>query len=272
MTTTEAAVKERPILFSGPMVRAILDGRKTQTRRIVKPQPTCPAVMSAWSDGKLIDCNGKAHCIWPADYVVPETGLRPDLFASCPYGMPGARLWVRETFSDLIDPGADDKDVKKTVWLEETSETEYWVVDYFADGPHTRIMDKVGSRKWKPSIHMPRWASRINLKITGIRVERLQDITEADSVAEGVQPFWTSPGYLVVEENGNTSEIGEEFIHGIPKAGDEWLGMKVAHVQHKPGRQMWDARKSYCNLWSQINGPVSWDQNPWVWCVEFKRV
>ena len=161
---------ERPILFSAPMVRAILDGNKTQTRRVVKLKP---------------------------DYM--ETFLRlPNKVACCPYGQPGGRLWVRETFEDC-------------------ESALHSCVLYRADGgtPGT---------KWTPSIHMPRWASRITLEITGVRVERLQDISEEDAISEGT-PF--------------------------PCGG--WVG-------------------GYQKLWESIHGPGSWDLNPWVWVVEFKRV
>ena len=161
---------ERPILFSAPMVRAILDRTKTQTRRVVKLKP---------------------------DYM--ETFLRlPNKVACCPYGQPGGRLWVRETFEDC-------------------ESALHSCVLYRADGgtPGT---------KWTPSIHMPRWASRITLEITGVRVERLQDISEEDAISEGT-PF--------------------------PCGG--WVG-------------------GYQKLWESIHGPGSWDLNPWVWVVEFKRV
>ena len=161
---------ERPILFSAPMVRAILDRTKTQTRRVVKLKP---------------------------DYM--ETFLRlPNKVACCPYGQPGGRLWVRETFEDC-------------------ESALHSCVLYRADGgtPGT---------KWTPSIHMPRWASRITLEITGVRVERLRDNREADAISEGT-PF--------------------------PCGG--WVG-------------------GYQKLWESIHGPGSWDLNPWVWVVEFKRV
>ena len=170
---------ERPILFSAPMVRAILAGTKTQTRRVVKLKP---------------------------DYM--ETFLRlPNKVACCPYGQPGGRLWVRETFEDC-------------------ESALHSCVLYRADGgtPGT---------KWTPSIHMPRWASRITLEITGMRVERLQDISEADAMAEGVH-------YSLLEK--------------IQAGQDRW------------------ARHAYKKLWESIHGPGSWDLNPWVWVVEFKGV
>jgi hypothetical protein len=125
-------MKERPILFSAPMVRAILAGHKTQTRRIIKLAPS-----GEWKFGKLIKL--------------------------CPYGLVGHQFWVRETFS---------------IWS-----------DGMSDGVFYRATDAdkgIESIKWKPSIFMPRWASRIQLEIVAIRVERLQDISESDVVAEGI--------------------------------------------------------------------------------------
>lgn len=146
-------MKERPILFSGPMVRAILDGRKTQTRRVIKGEHT----NVFWNS---IVVNGYGG--WTNEHGSP---------VRCPYGKPGDRLWVRETFSyrDYGDIGSHDLD-----------KSERW---YWADGSQPT------HGNWtrpKPSIHMPRWASRITLKITDMRVERLQDISHRDALAEGV--------------------------------------------------------------------------------------
>lgn len=142
-------MKERPILFSGPMVRAILEGRKTQTRRVVKPQP--------------------AH--------IPGIGtvLNIDTITgrACPYGNPGDRLWVRETWAHRRWMLGDASPNPTTV--------------YRADGE-----DLKGCARWRPSIHMPRWASRIALEVVSVRVERLQDISEDDAKAEGVTIKGTS--------------------------------------------------------------------------------
>lgn len=148
-------MKERPILFSAPMVRAILGGRKTQTRRIVN------ARVAPW----LLD---PAHG-WDDAYVLDPGN---ELLARCPYGAPGGRLWVRETWARLTGNGHR--------------------IVYRADGDDPRLGwdDDPSTRRprmtWTPSIHMPRWASRITLEVTDVRVERLQAITEEDAVAEGV--------------------------------------------------------------------------------------
>lgn len=149
-------MKERPILFSGPMVRAILEKRKTQTRRVIKPQP------EAW-----------AHDMVGWELAMPNCRpLYPDSFARsyCPYGQPGDRLWVRETWT-IPDPTD-----KRTVCYRSSND------------PITT------GEKWKPSIYMPRWASRITLEITGVRVERLQDISESDAKAEGCPHYETPDG------------------------------------------------------------------------------
>jgi len=190
-------MRERPILFQGAMVRAILAGEKTQTRRVVKND----------REG-LLDCEPTPA--WDAFWqCVP-----------CPYGVPGDQLWVREShwwFKDQHDPVTGYFPPKLTA--ED--------VEYRADGDD-------GRKVWRPSIHMPRWASRIQLEITGVRVEHLQDINENDAEAEGVS---------------------------------EW-----ARGALSPEGQTADASDQYRWLWEAINGPDSWSANPWVWVVEFRRI
>jgi hypothetical protein len=176
-------MRERPILFSAPMVRALLAGTKTQTRRIVK-------------GGIPFD----------DDFEI----------VASPYGDPGDRLWVREShwwFKDEPDNSCGYYPPKLT--RED--------VEYRADGDD-------GRKVWRPSIHMPRWASRITLEVTGVRVERLQDISEADARAEGVEP------------------------NAFERTADNYGSVL------------------YRRLWESINGPGSWDANPWVWVVEFRRI
>lgn len=148
MTTCD--VVERPILFSGPMVSAILDGRKTQTRRVIKPQPL---KSSHYGDVEESDK-------YPGEWFQWEGGDRGESF-TCPYGNVGDRLWVRERF------------------MAESRNT----IHYYADG--WGYSDCPDSR-WKPSIHMPRWASRITLDVTGVRVQRVQDLSYDDAFAEGI--------------------------------------------------------------------------------------
>lgn len=210
-------MKERPILFSAPMVRAILDGSKTQTRRVVKPQP---------SSGDHFGFDDKQRLkipTWDGVWLL-----------SCPYGEPGDRLWVREAFDFLPTGGPTEPQACEIVyWATGSHELRTAPSDY-----NPMIY---GHAKVRPSIHMPRWASRISLEVTGVRVERLQDISEADSIAEGCTQnhngyFWAGP-------------------HAVS-------GLK----------QMATAKQAYRDLWESINGPESWDANSWVWVVEFKRL
>ncbi|HEU0077665.1 MAG TPA: hypothetical protein VFQ76_08460 [Longimicrobiaceae bacterium] len=175
-------MKERPILFSGEMVRALLDGRKTQTRRLVTPQP--------FSNGRWVKELGDIVCY--NDYLPPDAFMwqrRPGVVLSnyeddwtnecCPYGQPGDRLWVRETWG-LQVPG-DLTDWHRGTVRAMSRPLEHWRLEYAADwGPNQ------DASYWRPSIHMPRWASRITLEVTSVRVERLQDISGEDVKAEGV--------------------------------------------------------------------------------------
>lgn len=207
-------MKERPILFSAPMVRAILEDRKTQTRRVVKPAPT----MVDERAKKIVPFAG------PAELIVAQR--------RCPYGVPGDRLWVRERHAF--------NDVSREAKNGEGWPRQWWVNVEYADGfERVMLVDKKpkqtrerGELGWRPSIHMPRWASRINLEVTGVRVERLQDIqfNEADAIAEGAQ----------------RARISE--------------------------RAEFSATEDFKNIWHNINGAESWAANPWVWVVEFKRV
>ena len=232
-------MKERPILFNAPMVRALLAGTKTQTRRIVKPVKFYPdfgcavgQVGGAWKYGS------------PAALGLRERGdhwsiaLKGDVLqrmctseaygwgagAGCPYGVPGDRLWVRETWR--TDARLDDK---------APNEFSGWPVKYEADSAvlnHGAFFGQTDG-KTRTSIHMPRWASRITLEVNGVRVERLQDIDLADALAEGI----SDTGALILDRAGNEQ--------GGPIA-------------------------EYAVLWEQINGPGSWDANPWVWVLDFK--
>ena len=217
-------MKERPILFSAPMVRALLDGSKTQTRRVVKPQPPENAdQVTTWHHPKEKDGRGPRYYAWV------DGGIHQDFCMPCPYGQPGDQLWVRETFSPIYpqDPNYNGG-----------RPIEY---DYAATYTHgDRLGDSLGIRKhWKPCIHMPRVASRIQLEITGVRVERLQDISEADAMAEGA------------------------------RCADEVTGREVLFPHASKAGSF---RLHYRDIWESINGPGSWDLNPWVWVIEFKKV
>ena len=217
-------MKERPILFSAPMVRALLDGSKTQTRRVAK-----------------------------------EFAGRDDLDAilkrfphqdGCPYGHTGDRLWVRETWGVVSNEW--DADGNLVGWAPDRPATAvnemrfgqgYYSghVIYAADGSYEWAGDDDGGGEprsaWHPSIHMPRAASRILIEVVSVRVERLQDISEADAIAEGLP--W--------------------------QQCTDWMGPNGSQRDFGP-------KDAYRELWEQINGAGSWDANPWVWVVEFKRV
>jgi len=232
-------MKERPILFSAPMVRALLSGKKTQTRRVVR------CLCNNTHMGKLLGewdlsvppwrWDGKKS-LWrlmsrqppsPGDWVESfQTAVDDHATAAvrCPYGKPGDRLWVRETFiagkavggyAPGVDPDLDPDG--RTI-----------DVIYRADaGPN-----ELTAGPWTPSIYMPRWASRITLEVTDVRVERLQELTPADAIAEGVfqdGQYATEPG----------------------------LPYPVA---------------TFAALWRNLNGVGSWAANPWVWVVTFRPV
>ncbi len=211
-------MKERPILFSGPMVRAILEGRKTMTRRVVKLRHGADVVV----------VNGQVWKPARVDYAG---------YVDCPYGQVGDRLWVREAFSGphCMDASDGCKAVPPSKWGD-CSRIWYWADGNMTEGDWTRP---------RPSIHMPRWASRILLEIVAVRVERLQDISEADAQAEGVERVVAGVGWRRYCDP-DSEEVG------VPPCGD--------------------ARRSFRSLWKFINGDESWNANPWVWVVEFKRV
>lgn len=192
-------MRERPIIFSAPMVQAILEGRKTQTRRVLHRE-------------KLY--NG---------YAFDD----PRIARACPHGQPGDRLWARETFAVITGvgraPHVDD------------------AVEYRADNsPAGEVIGH--ARAWRPSIFMPRAYSRITLEVVGVRVERVQDISEADARAEGADQEFRTVVY---------SPAGVKDYH-----------MPVSY------------RGGFANLWDSINETrgYGWDTNPWVWVVEFKRI
>lgn len=195
-------MKERPILFSGPMVRALLDGSKTQTRRIAK--------------GVAAVHTRTGEALANADSVGPRV--------LCPYGQPGDRLWVREAWAQR---GA----WRLPEWPDADADDTYW------HGSNEVIYTATTAKpatdwRGRPSIHMPRWASRILLEITDVRVERLNDISNSDAEAEGI-----------------------DYIRQIPDA-DETL------TAHELFEALWDANY----------GPGAWEENPWVWVIEFKKV
>lgn len=215
-------MKDRPILFSGAMVRALLDGTKTQTRRVISAKhlqffdKSAADQVGSWND-------------------------RP-----FPFGRPGDRLWVRETFKPIasgqvkggygkVRYGFAYQADGATKWARHETE----IVDLTGKPPTGPMQFQ--DRPWKPSIHMPKRASRITLEITGVRVQRLQDISAEDCIAEGIEE----------------PMAGHWRIYGRETDGKD--------VDTSP-------RTSFRSLWESLNGTGSWDANPWVWALTFKRI
>jgi hypothetical protein len=207
---TTVTMMERPILFSGRMVRAILDGKKTQTRRVMKPQPPKEAAVVDPYNGNI-----EHFTAWSADHkmFLGPGNVKGTAHWRCPYGKPGDRLWVRETWAYPTD--APDAAV--------TTEILYHAGCLLTDV------------RWRPSIHMPRRASRLSLEIVAIRAEMVKDVSHDDAVAEGCYRIDPCAAY----PNGNA-----------------W------------------GRAGYAALWDEINSArgFGWETNPWVWVVSFKRI
>jgi hypothetical protein len=228
-TETQSAVRERPILFSAPMVRAILDGRKTQTRRVITQGEHAQdadawafdAERGLWESGIAADYGRHGHGEW----------------VRCPYGQPVDRLWVRETWRSIEHPETAQDGIEYRAdhgfkSIEDTQAAADLWVDAHDNGKH--------GGNWRPSIFMKRWASRITLEVTGVRVERVKDISEEDAAAEGATPA----------------------ICGI----EERMGEVINVRSHRTG---------FVHLWQSINGDregCSWEANPWVWVVEFRVI
>lgn len=248
-------MKEHPILFSGLMVRAILANEKTQTRRVIK-RPR-----------RLTDKEFDDACEWMRDHNAvavarrgPADGL--GVVLKSPYGLPGDQLWVRESHAILNAHGqhrADD--VRWGPWAG---------LDFRVSPDRTQVayyqyaFDRCGPPRWRPSIHMPRWASRIDLRITGVKAQRLHDITDADAVAEGVMSisddaFWCRhfPAFFREVQTWAAAAAGKSAT--------------VSEVERMPVPEPPSPRERFRALWSDINGAESWAANPWVWVVEFYR-
>jgi len=227
-------MRERPILLNAEMVRAVLDGRKTQTRRVLTPRQL-----------KMIDAAASTGECYPLESGHQHENSQSYYREWCPFGAVGDRLWVRETWTDVNLEGIPavayraDNDVYSPMddksFLDEDGSFNYddlRVSKYHFTAWYGDVISGTEGN-WRPSIHMPRWASRITLEITGVRVERLQDITNKDAMAEGI-------GHLYAYDESQPT----------PK----------------------DATRRFAELWQSIYGEESWQANPWVWVIEFKRV
>ena len=208
-------MSDHPILFSSLMVRALLDGRKTQTRRVVKPQPPSGHVYV----GRVLCSTHRADegkWTWALEQAAI---LRDAHRVRCPYGQPGDLLWVREAWTThkAFDHIAGSKLTTRSI-------------GYPADG-------KIETGRYRHARFMPRWASRLTLRITDVRVQRLNEISRADAIAEG--------------------------LHHVSDGCAPW------GVKGLAGSWSGDPRLSFAALWESINGPGSWDTNPWVWALTF---
>lgn len=210
---------ERGIIFNGEMVQAILDGRKTQTRRPIKWKQTRFTEIGEREDGSK----------WPWS---EDAEHACDFWHPCPFGAVGDRIWVRETFCTV-----DDTQYGGEKWV------DYRATPKFEES-HPAGWDSAPNDaealKWRPSIHMPRWASRILLEITDVRVGRLNAISEEDARAEGII-------------DGGCLNCGEPEPCGC--------------ANPEP-----DATDAFAYLWQSIYGQENWNANPWVWVIEFKQV
>lgn len=210
---------ERGMIFNAEMVRALLDGRKTQTRRPIKWKQTRFTEIGEREDGSK----------WPWS---EDAEHACDFWHPCPFGAVGDRIWVRETFCPV-----DDTQYGGEQWVDYRATPKF-------EASHPAGWDcapnDAEALKWHPSIHMPRWASRILLEITNVRVERLNTISEEDARAEGII-------------DGGCLNCGEPEPCGC--------------ANPEP-----DATDAFAYLWQSIYGQESWNANPWVWVIEFERL
>lgn len=217
---------ERPILFTDAMVRALLAGQKTQTRRLVKPQFGRPLDIGC-RDG-VWHIEGDAPTNYDGNVQMNDWHLD----VRCPYGMPGDTLWVRECVANLALPGY------APVWV------------YRADGETADGVPLPPGVKWKPSIHMPRRASRLSLAVESVRVERVQDISDEDVAAEGM----TAEAVRALWDAAPRQRRGEVLaLHPIV------AGASLAYLRWR-------------EAWTLINGRASYESNPWVWAITFRPV
>ncbi|HHH0020682.1 TPA: hypothetical protein ACPZNJ_004524 [Yersinia enterocolitica] len=219
-------MNEKPILFNAEMVNAILSGRKTQTRRIMRDQPEVIPPED--------ECGVPGYWI---PYNAGKTMVRNEMMTiTCPLGAVGDQLWVRECFR--VHSRATDvatlvyRASERNSWTEQTRRV-----------PVSDCNRPVSPEKWTPAIHMPRWASRINLLITGVRVERLNDISDADAMSEGIDAD------RLAESQDHYDCIADHNMTGRPTA-----------------------KGYFSSLWQSIYGEENWEANPWVWVIEFERM
>jgi len=246
-------MREHPILMKGPLVRATLEGRKTQTRRPIKPQPSNDIVDVEY------DCEAD---LWLGNTQEDnDLGFCSSWAARCPLGNEVDRLWVRETWGigarpcpveggrEGIEYRADEGFLEDDISL---------LPLYSVDPPDGHTLDEYCKRGWRPSIHMPRWACRLVLPLVSVRVERVQSITEEDAIAEGVPHNSDRP----IDKMWCDTCLG----HGVV----ERYAMGAVRVDDCT--ECDTARKLFRNIWVRLYGQESWDENPWVWVAEWKEI
>lgn len=238
-----ATIKEHGILFSSAMVRAILAGQKTQTRRAVRGATGAFWDHAAWRP--VLSPDGSGIVEWATD-----GGTAPGPQPKAPHGPVGRRLWARETWHQCPH-------CERTVsyraggWREAPSGAPDDGGDRCDDDTRP-LSPKCEAHGWRPSIHMPRWASRITLEVTRVRVERVGDISEEDARAEGVD--WAAPYYTAAELRRRLDEDDREDPREVGYSSGSF------------------ARQNYVKLWDEINGAGSFAASPWVWVYDFRRV
>ena len=231
---------DRPIILNAAMVRAVLSGQKTQTRRPIKPQPPTECsihyMLGAESWLSRDQQNPLSHyweAWWGESFLNrPKGHLCGGHKVRSPFGQTGDRLWVRETWQHYQNSGQRAADF---------SEHQRFAANCFYRADESNPRTKPLSGKWRPSLLMPRWACRLVLPLVSVRVERVQDITEEDAKAEGVERISAGPGW------------------------ECWMG-------YGPSSSCKTARDSFRSLWISIYGEASWDLNPWVWVAEWEEI
>ncbi|HDG7397817.1 TPA: hypothetical protein PCI22_004103 [Klebsiella pneumoniae] len=236
-------MREKGLIFNSEMVRAILDGRKTQTRRIMKvqPKPSKSRPGDFWFSSKKLESMVHVSDLAPGNSPIADYHLFIHEHC-CPFGAVGDRIWVRKTFQGPLVH--EELFEEYSAYPEKFETPEY--CEYAADGgvrPEYCDLEDNLRHGWRPSIHMPRWASRILLEITNVRVERLNVISEEDAEAEGIDMealYDSQDCYDCIADHNMT---GRPTVTGAFKY-----------------------------LWESIYGEEGWKSNPWVWVIEFKRV
>jgi hypothetical protein len=223
-----AAVRSRPVIFTAAEVRATQQERKSQFRRPVKLREFQPSETLGY-DWTFRDRRG----CWN-DYTTEELIARV-----CPFSRPDDRLWVRETFRAIFDPGARKSEIRR--WGRDDFGRIPIVVDYRADNPQ-RIMDRIGKPEWKPPVCQPRWASRLTLEVTAVRVQRIQEISHEDALAEGCAGCnWVARSPYIIGPHTDDGELPQE---------------------------------EFAQVWDETHGRrpgCSWEASPWCWCVSYRK-